>query len=53
MDGVAGAAWSMDCLGLFTRSVADAVTVWNAIGPSQQGSLPARPRLAFLEDESM
>ena len=53
MHGVAGASWSMDCLGLFTRTVADTVAVWGAIGPLDQDEPPARPRLAYLHDQSM
>lgn len=53
MDGVVGAAWTIDCLGLFTATVADLNLVWNAIVPPTK--LPARKplRLAYLADDSM
>jgi aspartyl-tRNA(Asn)/glutamyl-tRNA(Gln) amidotransferase subunit A len=53
MYGVAGASWSMDCLGLLTRSVGDMRRVWDAIVP-QSGAADAKaPRIAYLHDHSM
>jgi len=52
MDGVAGAAWTIDCLGLFTRTVADLRTVWSAIVEPNQPA-PATPRIGYLADDSM
>ena len=53
MSGVAGEAWSIDCLGLFTATVADLSRVWSAIVPRKPP--PTRKRLffAYLFDDSM
>jgi aspartyl-tRNA(Asn)/glutamyl-tRNA(Gln) amidotransferase subunit A len=53
MDGVAGAAWTIDCLGLFTATVADLRTVWDAITPPATPAPAGRLRLAYLSDDSM
>lgn len=53
MHGVAGASWSMDCLGLFTRSVDDLASVWNALNPAGDTAAPRPPRIAYLQDQSM
>jgi aspartyl-tRNA(Asn)/glutamyl-tRNA(Gln) amidotransferase subunit A len=53
MTGVAGESWSMDCLGLFTATVSNLQTVWNAIVPAPAASPAARLRLAYLSDDSM
>ena len=52
MDGVVGAAWTIDCLGLFTRTVADMRTVWSAI-VEPNAKAPAVPRYGYLDDDSM
>lgn len=52
MDGVAGASWSIDCLGLTTRTAADMAFVWDALVPGQP--VPkSRHRIAYLMDQSM
>jgi aspartyl-tRNA(Asn)/glutamyl-tRNA(Gln) amidotransferase subunit A len=53
MRGVVGASWSMDCLGLFTRTVSDCRVVWKAIVPAEESLLGNRPRVAYLKDFSM
>lgn len=53
MHGVAGASWSMDCLGLFTRSVGDIASVWQALSPAGSTSGRGAPRIAYLQDQSM
>jgi aspartyl-tRNA(Asn)/glutamyl-tRNA(Gln) amidotransferase subunit A len=53
MDGVAGEAWSIDCLGLFTTTVADLTTIWRAIVPNELSPARRRLRLAYLNDDSM
>jgi len=53
MDGVVGASWSIDCLGLMTRTAADMAFVWQALGPPPSRPSRARPRIAYLMDESM
>jgi aspartyl-tRNA(Asn)/glutamyl-tRNA(Gln) amidotransferase subunit A len=52
MDGVAGAAWSIDCLGLFTQTVKDLRTIWSAI-VEPDAAAPAAPRIGYLADDSM
>lgn len=53
MDGVAGAAWTIDSLGLFTATIADLRTVWSAITPPAASEIPGKLRLAYLSDDSM
>lgn len=53
MTGVAGESWTLDCLGLFTATVADLQTVWDAVIPREQESVVGPIRLAYLNDESM
>ena len=53
LTGVAGAAWTIDSLGLFTATVADLRTVWAAIVPHGSEPAPARLRIGYLADESM
>jgi aspartyl-tRNA(Asn)/glutamyl-tRNA(Gln) amidotransferase subunit A len=54
LQGVEGAALTMDSLGIFATEVGDVRRVWDAIGP-QQRRFPAahQPRLAYLHDDSM
>ncbi len=54
LDGVAGAAWSIDSLGLFTVTVADQRRVWSAIKPEDVAQTRKGPlRLGYLPDDSM
>ena len=53
MDGVAGAAWTIDCLGPFTETVADLRTIWDAIVPAQEVAARKAPRFGYLADDSM
>jgi aspartyl-tRNA(Asn)/glutamyl-tRNA(Gln) amidotransferase subunit A len=53
MDGVAGAAWTIDCLGLFTATVADLNLVWDVIVPAPRTTRSKTLRLAYLADDSM
>ncbi len=53
MHGVAGASWSMDCLGLLTRSVAEMRLVWDSLVPAPAAGNSKTPRIAFLKDHSM
>jgi aspartyl-tRNA(Asn)/glutamyl-tRNA(Gln) amidotransferase subunit A len=54
LQGVAGAALSLDSLGIFSLEVADLRRVWDAIAPAKPRPRPKRKlRLAFLQDESM
>jgi aspartyl-tRNA(Asn)/glutamyl-tRNA(Gln) amidotransferase subunit A len=53
MEGVSGEAWSIDCLGLFTTTVADLTTIWRAIVPSESPAARKRLRLGYLNDDSM
>jgi aspartyl-tRNA(Asn)/glutamyl-tRNA(Gln) amidotransferase subunit A len=54
LDGVEGAALTMDSLGLFATEVGDIRRVWDAIGPRQRGSRRRRQlRLGYLHDDSM
>jgi aspartyl-tRNA(Asn)/glutamyl-tRNA(Gln) amidotransferase subunit A len=54
MEGVAGAALTMDSLGLFATEVGDVRRAWNAIVRRQRSpSTNTRVKLAYLHDESM
>ncbi len=54
LQGVAGAALTMDSLGLFATEVADVRRAWDAIAPRQRSpSARRRLKLAYLQDESM
>ena len=53
MTGVAGAAWTIDSLGLFTTTVADLRTVWSAIVLGRAEAAPKRMRIGYLGDDSM
>jgi aspartyl-tRNA(Asn)/glutamyl-tRNA(Gln) amidotransferase subunit A len=53
LTGVAGAAWTIDSLGLFTATVADLRTVWAAIVEGVSEPAPERLRVGYLADESM
>jgi aspartyl-tRNA(Asn)/glutamyl-tRNA(Gln) amidotransferase subunit A len=54
LQGVEGAALTMDSLGIFATEVGDVRRVWEAIAPRQRSSRERRrPRLAYLKDESM
>jgi aspartyl-tRNA(Asn)/glutamyl-tRNA(Gln) amidotransferase subunit A len=53
MTGVAGAAWSIDSLGLFTSTVADLRTLWAVVVSGEPPSSPKRLRIGYLGDDSM
>jgi aspartyl-tRNA(Asn)/glutamyl-tRNA(Gln) amidotransferase subunit A len=54
LQGVEGAALTMDSLGIFATEVGDVRRVWEAIASRQRSSRERRrPRLAYLKDESM
>jgi aspartyl-tRNA(Asn)/glutamyl-tRNA(Gln) amidotransferase subunit A len=53
MHGVAGASWSMDCLGLLTRTAREMRLVWDALVPSSPREPSRKPRIAYLQDFSM
>lgn len=53
LAGVAGAALTLDSLGLFAREVGDIERVWQAIGPAAAPVPAPGGRLAYLADESM
>ena len=53
LTGVAGAAWTIDSLGLFTATVADLRTIWAAIVPGEPEPAPQRMRVGYLADELM
>ncbi len=53
MDGVTGAAWTIDCLGLFTPNVIDLRTIWNVIEPAATAQRHHQLRIGYLSDDSM
>jgi len=53
MDGVAGAAWTIDCLGLFTANVVDLRTIWSALRPPAMAQRHHQRRIGYLGDDSM
>jgi aspartyl-tRNA(Asn)/glutamyl-tRNA(Gln) amidotransferase subunit A len=53
LAGVVGAAWTIDCVGVFTEDVPSAAAVWDAIGPAQPAPQNRAQRLAYLKDQSM
>jgi aspartyl-tRNA(Asn)/glutamyl-tRNA(Gln) amidotransferase subunit A len=53
MTGVAGAAWTLDSLGLFTATVADLRIVWRAVAPAHSDPAPGVLRIGYLCDDSM
>jgi aspartyl-tRNA(Asn)/glutamyl-tRNA(Gln) amidotransferase subunit A len=54
LEGVQGAALTMDSLGIFATQMGDLRRVWDAIAPQQRHTrVQRRPRLAYLNDHSM
>jgi aspartyl-tRNA(Asn)/glutamyl-tRNA(Gln) amidotransferase subunit A len=53
MEGVAGESWTLDCLGLFTPTVAELRTIWQALVEDEPAPQDRPPRLACLADDSM
>jgi Asp-tRNA(Asn)/Glu-tRNA(Gln) amidotransferase A subunit family amidase len=53
VTGIAGAALTMDSLGIFARHMDGVRRVWDAIGPRDDTIVPSRPRLAYIQDDSM
>lgn len=53
LDGVAAVAASLDCLGWFTRNVADAIAVGRVLLPGQAAPPPATWRVMLLASEQL
>jgi aspartyl-tRNA(Asn)/glutamyl-tRNA(Gln) amidotransferase subunit A len=51
LDGVQGAAWSIDNIGLFATAVADVASVWEEIRPSVDAKRHRTGRIAYLEED--
>jgi aspartyl-tRNA(Asn)/glutamyl-tRNA(Gln) amidotransferase subunit A len=53
MSGVAGAAWTIDCLGLFTQDMATMRRAWSALVPGAALERKTAPHFGYLADDSM
>ena len=53
LQGVEGAALTMDSLGIFAADVDGIRRIWDVIGPQQRFAAARQPRLAYLQDDSM
>lgn len=53
LDGVQGAAWSIDHVGIFASNVGDVAKVWDNLGAERSKARTGPIRIGYLQDDSM